>query len=177
MAFCSCVTTSCDFSLMMSLLAMSLGDGFCVSRKSETRGDGWIHPKGEKAWSCLGLARKSPWSKQGGPFYLKYVWNSPLNFPNFLRMIFQLEQARITSATWSTTHYEWVWLELWIYLGWLNAARVKFGPWKPERTVVMSNYSPSIRLVGKVLRNAVQYACWSGYVSRFALIVRAADIR
>ena len=31
---------------MMSLLAMSLGFRFCVSRKGRTGGDGWVHLKG-----------------------------------------------------------------------------------------------------------------------------------
>ena len=31
---------------MMSLLAMSFGDRFCVSRKGRTGGGGCVHPKG-----------------------------------------------------------------------------------------------------------------------------------
>ena len=38
----------------------------CASRKSGTGGGGLLHPKGETAWPCLGLAVKSP----VGPYLL-----------------------------------------------------------------------------------------------------------
>ena len=40
---------------MMSLLAMSLGLRFCVSRKGGTGGGGWVHPKGANSMATSGL--------------------------------------------------------------------------------------------------------------------------
>jgi len=44
-----------DFHLVMSLLGMSLGGMFCLSRQGGTREGGWVQPKNEKAWKCPGL--------------------------------------------------------------------------------------------------------------------------
>jgi len=38
----------------MSLLAMSLGDRFCVSRKGGTGQEGWYTQRVKTAWPCLG---------------------------------------------------------------------------------------------------------------------------
>ena len=40
---------------MMSLLAMSLGLTFCVSRK----GGGWVHPKGANSMAASGFVLRS----------------------------------------------------------------------------------------------------------------------
>ena len=44
---------------MMSLPAMSLGLRFCVSRKSGTGGDGWVHPKGANSMAASGFVFRS----------------------------------------------------------------------------------------------------------------------
>jgi len=47
---------------MMSLLAMSLGLRFCVSRKGGTGGGGgggWVHPKGANSMAVSGLVFRS----------------------------------------------------------------------------------------------------------------------
>ena len=44
---------------MMSLPAMSLGLRFCVSRKGETGGGGWVHPKGANSMATSGLVLRS----------------------------------------------------------------------------------------------------------------------
>ena len=48
------------FSFMMSYLAMSLGDRFCVSRKGGTGGGGWVHPKGANSMAISGFACEKP---------------------------------------------------------------------------------------------------------------------
>jgi len=45
---------------------MSSGD----VEKGVTEGGGWVHPEGEMAKPSLGLAMKSPWVEQGGPFFV-----------------------------------------------------------------------------------------------------------
>jgi len=44
---------------MMSLLAMSLGLRFCVSRKGRTGEGGWVHPKGANSMAVSGLVFRS----------------------------------------------------------------------------------------------------------------------
>ena len=44
---------------MMSLLAISLGLRFCVSRKGGTGGGGWVHPKGANSMAASGLVFRS----------------------------------------------------------------------------------------------------------------------
>ena len=44
---------------MMSLPAMSLGLRFCVSRKGETGGGGWVHPKAANSMAVSGLVFRS----------------------------------------------------------------------------------------------------------------------
>jgi len=44
---------------MMSLLAMSLGLRFCMSRKGGTGGGGWVHPKGADSMAVSGLFFRS----------------------------------------------------------------------------------------------------------------------
>ena len=47
--------------------AMSLGDRFCMSRK--TGGGGWVHPMGETCMAMSGLGcKKLLWLEPGGPF-------------------------------------------------------------------------------------------------------------
>jgi len=48
-----------------------------------------------RIWAWLG---KALGQSRVGHFYFKYIWTSPLNFPHFLMLIFQLEQARITPS-------------------------------------------------------------------------------
>ena len=45
-----------NFHLVMSLGAMFFGDRFCVSRKDETGGGGWVHPKGADSIAIFGLS-------------------------------------------------------------------------------------------------------------------------
>ena len=47
------------FSFMMSLPAMSLGLGFCVSKKGGTGIGGWVHPKGANSMAASGLVLRS----------------------------------------------------------------------------------------------------------------------
>jgi len=44
---------------MMSLLAMSLGLRFCMSRKGGTGGGGWVHPKGANNMAASRLVFRS----------------------------------------------------------------------------------------------------------------------
>ena len=41
---------------MMSLLSMSFGDRFSVSRKGGTWGGGWVHPKAANSMAVSGLS-------------------------------------------------------------------------------------------------------------------------
>ena len=41
---------------MTSLLAMSFGDRFCLSRKGGIGGGGWVHPKGANSMAASGLS-------------------------------------------------------------------------------------------------------------------------
>ena len=43
------------FNFMTSLLAMSFGDRFCLSRKGGIGGGGWVHPKGANSMAASGL--------------------------------------------------------------------------------------------------------------------------
>jgi len=43
----------------MSLPAMSLGLRFCVSRKGQTGGGEWVHPKGANSMAASGLILRS----------------------------------------------------------------------------------------------------------------------
>ena len=58
------------FRFMMSYLAMSLGDKFCVSRKGETGGGGWVHLKSTNSMAVSWLARKKPLVEPDRPFLL-----------------------------------------------------------------------------------------------------------
>ena len=49
-AYMCCVT----FRFMMSHLAMSLGDMFCMGRKGGNVGGGWVHPMGAKSMAMSG---------------------------------------------------------------------------------------------------------------------------
>ena len=54
----------CVKQFVMSLLVMSLGDWFSVSRKDGTGEVGWyIHPKVKTAWLCVSLAVKKTLSR------------------------------------------------------------------------------------------------------------------
>ena len=44
---------------MMSLLAMSLGLRFCMSRKSGSGGGEWVHPKDANSMAASGLIFRS----------------------------------------------------------------------------------------------------------------------
>ena len=46
------------FSFMMSHPAMSLGLRFCMSRKGETWGGGWVYPKGANNMAMSGLSSR-----------------------------------------------------------------------------------------------------------------------
>ena len=43
------------YVFMMLLPAISLGDGFCMSRKGRTEGGDLVHPKGEYSMAVSGL--------------------------------------------------------------------------------------------------------------------------
>jgi len=61
--------TSCDIvslSFIMSLLAVSLGLRFCVSRKGRTGEGVWVYPNGANSMAVSGLVEK-PWLVLGGP--------------------------------------------------------------------------------------------------------------
>ena len=63
---------------MMSLVVMTLGGRYCLSRKGGLRGGGlreggWVHSVGENNW-CLGLEVKSRQLKLGGSeLLIKYT--------------------------------------------------------------------------------------------------------
>jgi len=44
---------------MMSLPAMSFGDGFCSSRKGGIGGGGWVHQKGANSMATSGLISRN----------------------------------------------------------------------------------------------------------------------
>ena len=48
------------FQLMMSHLAMCLGDRLCASRKGGAGGGGWVHPKGANSMAMSGLSFEQP---------------------------------------------------------------------------------------------------------------------
>ena len=58
-------------SFIMSLLAMSLGLRFCMSRKGGIGGGGWVYPKGANSIAVSGLACRKDlvgtWLALGGP--------------------------------------------------------------------------------------------------------------
>jgi len=63
------------FQLLMSLVAMSLGDRLCVSRKGGTLGSevGRCTQKVQNAWPCLSLAVERPWMALDRPFLSSFV--------------------------------------------------------------------------------------------------------
>ena len=63
----------------MSLLAVSPGDKFCVSRKGLTGGGGWVHPNGANSMAVSGLklGSRRPWLAPGGPFCPFWHRNEP----------------------------------------------------------------------------------------------------
>jgi len=58
------------FSFMMSYPAMSLEDGFCMSRMGGTGRGGWVHQKGANSMAMSGLGCERPLAGAGGPFLL-----------------------------------------------------------------------------------------------------------
>jgi len=76
----------------MSLLAMSLGHGFCASRKGRTGGGGWVHPNGAKSTAAFGLGYKKALMGTGWAISLLLCMNqlrkqpSGLVGPPFLTM-------------------------------------------------------------------------------------------
>jgi len=60
---------------MMSLLAMSLGLRFCVSRKDGTGGGGWVHPKGVNSMAVSGLVFRSDWHWEGHVCLFWHKWS------------------------------------------------------------------------------------------------------
>ena len=55
-----CIHTSCNFQLVMSLLAMSLGLRFCASRKGRTEGGGQVSTLGPGSMAASGLCCRKP---------------------------------------------------------------------------------------------------------------------
>ena len=58
------------FSFMMSYLAVSLGDRFCMSRTGWTGGGGWVHLKGANNMGMSGLGCESLCLELGSPLLL-----------------------------------------------------------------------------------------------------------
>ena len=92
---------------MMSLLAMSLGLRFCVSRKGGTGGGGWVHPKGANSMAASGLVLKSDLVGSGRAISVLFGINGVRNkrshlvgppFPEF-KAVFQLRQVGISRET------------------------------------------------------------------------------
>jgi len=63
----------------MSLPAMSLGLRLCVSRKGETGGGGWVHPKGENNMAASGLILRSDLVGTGRPISVLFDINGVRN--------------------------------------------------------------------------------------------------
>ena len=91
----------------MSLLAMSLGLRFCVSRKGRTGGGGWVHPKGANSMAASGLILRSDLVGTGRAISVLFGINGIRNkrshlvgppFPEF-KARFQLQQAGISQET------------------------------------------------------------------------------
>jgi len=55
-----CITHHEPFNSIIYSIAMSLGNCFCMSRKSGTGGGGLVHPKSENSMAMYGLAVKIP---------------------------------------------------------------------------------------------------------------------
>ena len=72
------------FSFMMSLLAMSLGLRFCVSRKGGTGGGGWVHPKGANSMAVSELVFRSDLVGTGRAITIFYGINGVKNKPSHL---------------------------------------------------------------------------------------------
>ena len=54
---------------MMSYLAMSLGDRFCMSGRGGTGGGGWVHLKGANYMAISRCGYEKPnWLEPGRPF-------------------------------------------------------------------------------------------------------------
>ena len=64
---------------MMSLPAMSLGLRLYVSRKGETGGGGWVHPKGENNMAASGLILRSDLVGTGRPISVLFDINGVRN--------------------------------------------------------------------------------------------------
>jgi len=64
---------------MMSLLAMSLGLSFCVSRKGGTGGGGWVHPKGANSMAASGTVFRSDLVGTGRAIFVLFGINGVRN--------------------------------------------------------------------------------------------------
>ena len=69
---------------IMSLLAMTLGLKFCMSRKGGTRGGGWVQPKGANSISMLGLACRMALVGTGRAISVLFDINGLRNEPSYL---------------------------------------------------------------------------------------------
>ena len=64
---------------MMSLLAMSFGLRFCVSRKGGAGGGGWVHPKGANNMAASGLIFRSDLVGTGRAISIRFGINGVRN--------------------------------------------------------------------------------------------------
>ena len=68
----------------MSLLAMSLGLRFCVSRKGGTGGGWWVHPKGANSMAVSGLACRKALVGTGRAISVLFGITGLRNKPSYL---------------------------------------------------------------------------------------------
>jgi len=68
----------------MSLPAMSLGLRFCVSRKGQTEGGGWVHPKGANSMAMSGLTCRKALVGTGRAISVLFGINGLRNKPFYL---------------------------------------------------------------------------------------------
>ena len=95
---------------------------YVLSRKNETGGGEWVHPKGVNNMVVLGFAVESTWSAQGGPFLSSYAWVGCSGHVGALfqavKLYFRSVGAIIGQEPWFVR--KWVWFESWICTGWLQ---------------------------------------------------------
>jgi len=64
---------------MMSLLAMSLGLGFCMSRRGRIGGGGWVHPKDANSVAVSGLVSRNDLVGTGRAISVLFIINGVRN--------------------------------------------------------------------------------------------------
>ena len=83
-----------------------------MSRKGGTGGDGWVNPKVQTAWLCLGLAMRAlDWSWVGHFFCSKHKWaqkNSPLALYSLQFLCYRQFSARQVSIAQASISNSWL---------------------------------------------------------------------